>query len=73
MSAPNDDLGAVIEGLKQGRRDQVHRLAAELAANPERMLPSGANMGMTAELQTCIEAVEAVMAENADCGHHDAA
>ena len=52
------------DNLKRGLRDQLQRLAAELAADPERMLPSSGLMRLTAEIRTCIEAVEAVIVED---------
>jgi hypothetical protein len=56
-------LARLRENLEQARRDQVHRLVAELAADPGEMLPSGSKIRLTAELQSCINAVEAVIEE----------
>ena len=58
------EFAELHENLKLGLRDQLQRLAAELAADPERMLPSSGLMRLTAEIQTCIEAVEAVIVEH---------
>ena len=68
MSAPNDDLGAAIEALKQGRRDLAYAIAAEVAANPERGSPNMGAVSMLATTQGAIVAVAAVMAEDAGGG-----
>ena len=62
------DRDRLLENLKQGRRDAVQAMEAELRADPERMLPSGGLVAYCADLQTCIDAVGALNSEDSHLG-----
>ena len=62
-------LAELLGSLQQVRREQVRRLAAELVADPERMLPDAGMIRLTVDLHTCIDAVKAVIEEETRDGN----
>ena len=57
-------LGQLLRGSQQARRDLADRLAAQLIAEPVRLLPDAGAIRMLAEIQGTIAAIEAVLAED---------
>ena len=61
------DLAEFRDRLKDARRHLVGRIAED--DDPSRKFPDSGWMRMLASLQTCLEAVEAVMAEDQEDSH----
>jgi len=63
-----DDRDSLLENLKQSRRDAVQTMESEIRAEPDRMLPSGGLIAYCADIQSCIDAVEALYSEDSHLG-----
>ena len=57
-------LAQLSKGLQQAQRDMADRMAAQLIAEPERLIPDAGLMSMLASVEASIAAVEAVLAED---------
>ena len=57
-------LAQPSKGLQQARRYLADRMAAQLIAEPERLIPDAGLMSMLASVEASIAAVEAVLAED---------
>ncbi len=57
-------LAQLSKGLQQAQRDMADRMAAQLIAEPERLIPDAGLMWMLAPVQGTIAAIEAVLAED---------
>ncbi len=57
-------LGQLSKGSQQTRRDLADRMAAQLIAEPARLIPDAGLMSMLASVEASIAAIEAVLAED---------
>ena len=57
-------LAQPSKGLQQARRYLADRMAGQLIAEPERLIPDAGLMSMLASVEASIAAIEAVLAED---------